>query len=119
SAIASGAGARNTPSIICVIPSRWRHVKRRSRRREKKVACAPERYELHYQDETHVETNPYLAKQWHRIGTQQRIASVGVNRRVTVFGSRESQGRGRIEVVCGGQDSACFAQYLAALDQWH
>ena len=79
---------------------------------EKKVASAPERYELQYQDETHVETNPYLAKQWHRIGQQQRIASVGVNRRVTVFGSKESRGRGRVEVVCGGQDSACFARYL-------
>ncbi len=79
---------------------------------EKKVASAPERYELHYQDETHVETNPYLAKQWHRIGRQQRIASVGVNRRVTVFGSKESRERGRVEVVCGGQDSACFAHYL-------
>jgi hypothetical protein len=83
------------------------------------VARDPERYELHYQDETHVETNPYLAKQWHRIGKQQRIASVGVNRRVTVFGSKESHGQGRIEVVCGGQDSACFACYLVALDQWH
>ncbi len=79
----------------------------------------PERYELHYQDETHVETNPYLAKQWHRIGQQQRIASVGVNRRVTVFGSKESRGRGRVEVVCGGQDSACFGYYLRALDQRH
>ena len=80
---------------------------------------APARYELHYQDETHVETNPYLAKQRHRIGQQQRIASVGVNRRVTVFGSKESRGRGRVEVVCGGQDSACFARYLGALDQRH
>ncbi|MDQ6907163.1 MAG: IS630 family transposase, partial [Chloroflexota bacterium] len=86
---------------------------------EKKVAQAPERYERRYQDETHVETNPYLAKQWHRIGKQQRIASVGVNRRVTVFGSKESRGRGRVEVVCGGQDSACFAQYLTALEQQH
>jgi transposase len=46
------------------------------------VQIAPEQYELHYQDETHVETNSYLAKQWHRIGRQQRIASVGVNRGV-------------------------------------
>ncbi len=83
------------------------------------MAQEPEQYELQYQDETHVETNPYLAKQWHRIGRQQRIASVGVNRRVTVFGSKESRGRGRVEVVCGGQDSACFAQYLCALDQRH
>ncbi len=28
-------------------------------------------------------------------------------------------GRGRVEVICGGQDSACFARYLAALDQRH
>ncbi len=83
------------------------------------MASEPAQYERQYQDETHVETNPYLAKQWHRIGRQQRIASVGVNRRVTVFGSKESRGRGRVEVVCGGQDSACFAQYRAALDQRH
>jgi hypothetical protein len=87
--------------------------------REKKVTSDPARYELQYQDETHVETNPYLARQWHRIGRQQRIASVGVNRRVTVFGSEESRGRGRVEVICGGQDSACFARYLTALDQRH
>lgn len=42
-----------------------------------------------------------------------------MNRRVTVFGSAESRGRERIEVVCGGQDSACFGHYLAALDQRH
>ena len=78
------------------------------------MAHAPDQYELHYQDETHIETNPYLARQWHRIGTQQRIASVGVNRRVTVFGSKESHGRGRIEVVCGGQDSACSSVARAA-----
>ncbi len=83
------------------------------------MAGCPEQYELHYQDETHVETNPNLAKQWHRVGVQQRIASVGVNRRVTVFGSVEDGGRGRVEVVCGGQDSGCFAHYLAALDQRH
>src|SRR4051812_11157012 len=101
------------------MPTRWRSVKRQSPKRKKKLASAPERYELHYQDETHVETNPYLAKQWHRIGRQQRIASVGVNRRGTGFGSKESRGDGRVEVVCGGQDSACFARYLAALDQWY
>ncbi len=83
------------------------------------MAEQAERYELHYQDETHVETNPYLAKQRHRIGVQQRIASVGVNRRVTVCGSVEDGGRGRVAVVCGGQDSVCVGQYLAALDQRH
>jgi hypothetical protein len=85
----------------------------------KKVTHDPARYELHYEDETHVETNPYLARQWHRIGQQQRIASVGINQRVTVFGSKERRRCGRIEVVCGGQDSTCFARYLAVLDQWH
>ncbi len=83
------------------------------------MAAHPAQYELHYQDETHVETNPYLARQWHRIGSQQRIASVGVNRRVTVFGSMVDGERGRVEVVCGGQDSACFGQYLTALDARH
>ena len=67
-----------------------------------------ERYELHYQDESHLETNPYLCRVWHRIGTQPTVPAVGINRRVTVFGSTEAFGGGRVEVVCAGQDSACF-----------
>jgi transposase len=44
---------------------------------------------------------------------------VGTNRRVTVFGSVEVFGHGRVEVVCEGQDSACFLRYLEALDRRH
>jgi hypothetical protein len=83
------------------------------------VAAAPERYELHHQDETHVETNPYLTQVWHRRGEQPTVPAAGTNRRVTVFGSVEVFGRGRVEVVCAGQDSACFGQYLQALDVRH
>ncbi len=83
------------------------------------MAEAPEHYELHYQDETHVETNPYLCKVWHRRGVQPTVPAAGTNRRVTVFGSVETLGRGRVEVICAGQDSACFAQYLEALDARH
>jgi transposase len=72
---------------------------------------------LHYQDETHLETNPYLCRVWHRVGTQPTLPGVGTNRRVTVFGSVETFGRGRVEVVCEGQDSACFLRYLEVLDQ--
>lgn len=78
-----------------------------------------ERYELHYQDESHLETNPYLTRMWHRIGVQPRVPAVGINRRVTVFGSTEAFGRGRVEVVCAGQDSACFLMYLEALQARH
>ena len=92
---------------------------RRWRRWKKKVAAAPDRYELHYQDETHVETNPYLCKVWHRRGVQPTVPAAGTNRRVTVFGSVEALGRGRVEVICAGQDSACFARYLEALDARH
>ena len=28
-------------------------------------------------------------------------------------------GRGRVEVICAGQDSACFKHYLEALDARH
>jgi hypothetical protein len=94
-------------------------VLKRWLRWKKKVAEAPERYELHYQDETHVETNPYLCKVWHRRGVQPTVPAAGSNRRVTVFGSVEALGRGRVEVICAGQDSACFADYLAALDARH
>jgi DDE superfamily endonuclease len=83
------------------------------------VAAEPERYEFRYEDETHVETNPYLARVWHRRGKQPTVPAAGTNRRLTVFGSVETLGRGRGEVVCAGQDSACFGLYLAALDARH
>jgi len=86
---------------------------------EKKVAQEPERYEMHYQDETHVETNPSLYKVWHRRGVQPPIPAAETNRRLTVFGSVEARGRGRVEIICPAQDSACFARYLAALDARH
>lgn len=79
----------------------------------------PERYELHFEDETHLDTNPYLPRVWHRIGTQPTLPAAGTNRRLTVFGSVEAWGRGRVEVLGVGQDSAGFARYLAALDARH
>ena len=83
------------------------------------MAAAPERYELHYEDETHVDTHPYLTGVWHRRGHQATVPAAGTNRRVTVFGSVEALGRGRVEVVGVGQDSAAFGRYLAALDARH
>jgi len=74
---------------------------------------------LHYQDETHLETNPYLGRVWHRVGEQPTLPAAGTNRRLTVFGSAEALGRGRIEVLGVRQDSAGFARYLAALDARH
>ena len=73
---------------------------------------------MHYQDETHLETNPHLlCRVWHRVGEQPVLPAAGTNRRVTVFGSVEAFGRGRVEVVCEGQDSACFSRYLEVLDR--
>ena len=83
------------------------------------MAAAPDRYELHYEDETHVETNPYLSRVWHRRGQQPTVPAVGTNRRLTVFGSVEAFGRGRVEVLQATQDSAAFARYLAALEARH
>lgn len=88
-------------------------------RRGKALELEPDRYELHYQDESHLETNPYLYKVWHRIGAQATVGAVGTNRRLTVFGSVEAFGRGRVEVLCAGQDSECFLMYLEALEQRH
>ncbi|MDQ3657865.1 MAG: transposase [Chloroflexota bacterium] len=79
----------------------------------------PERYELHFEDETHVETNPYLGRIWHRVGQQPVRPAAGTNRRLTVFGSVAAAGRGRIEVVAARADSAGFGRYLAALDARH
>jgi transposase len=83
------------------------------------VAAGPDRYELHFEDETHVETNPSLTRVWHRRGVQPTVPAAGANRRLTVFGSVEAFGRGRVEVVGARQDSAGFARYLAALDARH
>jgi hypothetical protein len=74
---------------------------------------------LHFEDETHLDTNPYLSRVWHRIGEQPTVPAAGTNRRLTVFGSVEGLGRGRVEVLGVGQDSAGFARYLAALDARH
>ena len=60
-----------------------------------------------------------MTRVWHRRGEQPTIPAAGTNRRLTVFGSVEVFGRGRVEVVCAGQDSACFGRYLAALDARH
>ena len=83
------------------------------------MAAHPERYELHFEDETHLDTNPHLSRVWHRVGTQPTVPAAGTNRRLTVFGSVEGLGRGRVEVLGIGQDAAAFARYLAALEARH
>lgn len=83
------------------------------------MAQEPERYELHHEDETHLETNPYPGQVWHRIGQQPTVPAAGTNRRLTDFGSVEAFGRGRVEVLCATQDSASFLLYLQALDARH
>lgn len=79
----------------------------------------PARYELHFADETHLETNPYLGAVWHRRGCQPVRPAAGTNRRITVFGSVEALGRGWVAVLQARADSAGFARYLAALDARH
>ena len=56
---------------------------------------------------------------WHKRGTQPTLPAVGTNRRLTNFGSVTADGQGRVEVLGAQQDSAGFAQYLAALDVYH
>jgi hypothetical protein len=83
------------------------------------VAADPEHDELHYEDETHLETNPNLGRVWRRRGTQTVVSAAGTNRRVTVFGSVDILGRGRVEVLQARQDSGGFGRYLVALDARH
>ena len=49
----------------------------------------------------------------------RRGGCVGINRRVTVCGSVEALGRGRIELVRAAQDSAGFVRYLELLEAHH
>ena len=83
------------------------------------MRAEPGRYELHFQDETHLQTNPYLARAWHRKGKQATLPGVGTNRRVTVFGSVEALGRARVELVRPAQDSAGFVRYLELVEVHH
>ena len=83
------------------------------------VAAEPDRYALHYEDETHVETDPHPSRVWRRRGHQPTIPAVGTDRRVTVVGSVEARGRGRVEVLQATQDSASFARSRQALDGRH
>ena len=55
------------------------------------VAADPARYELHYQDETHLETNPYLCCVWHRKGVQATLPAVGTNLNSTPDLARNSR----------------------------
>ena len=80
------------------------------------MRAEPERYELHFQDETHLETNPHLCRTWHRKGQQPTLPGVGTNRRVTVFGSVEVLGRARVELVRATQDTAGFVRSLELLE---
>lgn len=83
------------------------------------MRAEPDRYELHFEDETHLETNPHLSRVWHRVGGQPTLPAAGTNRRLTVFGSVTADGAARIELVTAAQDSAAFARYLALLEARH
>jgi len=83
------------------------------------VRAEPQRSALHVQDEPHLQTNPYLARTWHRKGTQPTVPGVGINRRVTVCGSVEALRRARVQLVRAAQDTAGFVRYLELLDGQH
>ena len=74
------------------------------------MRAEPARYELHFEDETHRETNPSRCRVWHRRGQQPTLPGVGTNRRVTVFGSVALLGRTRIALVRAAQDTAGFVR---------
>ena len=83
------------------------------------MAAHPERDEWPFEDETHLATNPHLSRVWPRVGQQPTVPAAGTNRRLTVFGSVEAQGRGRIELLTVQQDAVGFARSLAALEARH
>src|ERR687885_413895 len=101
------------------MPPRSPGVKPPWRRRKKMVATDLAHRELHHQDETHLDTNPYICRMWHRRGQQTVLPAAGTNRRLTTFGSLEVFGRGRVEVLCAEQASAGFIRYLEVLDARH
>ena len=115
----SPAAGPSTPWTTCRTRRRSPPAPRRCGRRGEKVRAEPDRYELHFEDETHLETNPHLSRVWHRVGGQPTLPAAGTNRRLTVFGSVTADGAARIELVTAAQDSAAFARYLALLEARH
>jgi transposase len=113
------AGAPSTRWRTCKTRTKWPPARSACGRRGEKAGADPDRSELHYEDETHLETNPALGRVWHRVGQQPVLPAAGTNRRLTVFGSVAAGGRGRVEVLQARQDSAGFLRYLAALDARH
>lgn len=83
-----------------------------------KVPAAADEYELHYEDETHLETNPHLTRVWHKVGCQPTLPAAGTNRRLTCFGSVEARtartgrgvggdpGLGRLRALSGSPGGA-------------
>ena len=94
-------------------------MSRNWRRWGKKVAATPAVYEVHFGDETHVDTNPCLYRVWHRRGQQAITPAAGTNRRLSVIGSITTTGHDGIAVLTDRADSAAFGRYLAALDVRH
>ena len=106
------------PRLICKTRPKWPPARTPCGWRGKKVAAAPERYELHYEDETHLETNPSLGRVWHRVGAaanaaggghqpppdrlrQRRGAGPGAGR-----GAPGATGLGRLRPLSGGAGGA-------------
>ena len=109
----------STRWITCKTAPRWLPHEPSWRRWGKKVRHDSERHELHYQDETHLETNPHRCRTWHRKGHQPTLPGVGTKRRVTVFGSVDVLRRARVELVRAAQDTAGFVRYLELLEAHH
>ena len=103
-------GAPNTRSRTCKIPPPWPLHASSWQRWGKTGQAEPERDELHFPDETHLETNPYLCRVGPRQGKPPTLPGVGTNRRVTVGGRVEGRGRTRIELVRAAQDTAGFVR---------
>jgi hypothetical protein len=76
------------------------------------VRAEPARYERHCHDETHLPTNPDLARMWHRTGQQPTRPGAGTTRRVTGCGSVDVRRRARVALVRAAPDSAGFVRDL-------
>jgi transposase len=64
---------------------------------------------------------PYLSRGWPRRGQPATLPGVGAKRRVTVtvVGSVEALGRGRLQLGRAAQDSAGFVRSLERLEAYH
>ena len=83
------------------------------------MAAHPERYELHFEDETHLDTNPHLSRVWHRVGARCSVTGSGrLGRRDPVGSGNKVSGNEVSGTALAPCRSRVFGEGSERLERW-